>query len=193
MIRVTVDSDNGQNIVFDEKNKLRIFITNKVVKYANKDLTVENVKKFYKTHKEIAKENKEENENEFGYFNTSITIKDFFTRGVENKLINKYLRIPFCVVESYEKSKNVELSDEDFKNIFEFTMKIYKNKLKNKKEFKKLDINIKIEELSDNKINELITKDIKMGEEVMVQGTPTIFVNKVKDSTRQKYETLGKK
>ena len=45
MIRVTVDSDNGQNIVFDEKNKLRIFITNKVVKYANKDLTVENVKK----------------------------------------------------------------------------------------------------------------------------------------------------
>lgn len=147
MIRVTVDSDNGQNIVFDEKNKLRIFITNKVVKYANKDLTVENVKKFYKTHKEIAKENKEENENEFGYFNTSITIKDFFTRGVENKLINKYLRIPFCVVESYEKSKNVELSDEDFKNIFEFTMKIYKNKLKNKKEFKKLDINIKIEEL----------------------------------------------
>ncbi len=58
------------------------------------------------------------------------------------------------------------------------------------KEFK---TNIKIEELSDNKINELITKDIKMGEEVMVQGTPTIFVNKVKDSTRQKYETLGKK
>ena len=93
MIRVTVDSDNGQNIVFDEKNKLRIFITNKVVKYANKDLTVENVKKFYKTHKEIAKENKEENENEFGYFNTSITIKDFFTRGVENKLINKYLNL----------------------------------------------------------------------------------------------------
>ena len=58
------------------------------------------------------------------------------------------------------------------------------------KEFK---TDIKIEELSDNKINELITKDIKMGEEVMVQGTPTIFVNKVKDSTRQKYETLGKK
>ena len=58
------------------------------------------------------------------------------------------------------------------------------------KEFK---TNIKIEELLDSKINELITKDIKMGEEVMVQGTPTIFVNKVKDSTRQKYETLGKK
>ena len=58
------------------------------------------------------------------------------------------------------------------------------------KEFK---TDIKIEELSDNKVNELIAKDMKMGEEVMVQGTPTIFVNKVKDSTRQKYETLGKK
>ncbi|MDD2895578.1 MAG: thioredoxin domain-containing protein [Aliarcobacter sp.] len=58
------------------------------------------------------------------------------------------------------------------------------------KEFK---TNIKIEELSDTKISSLIAKDIKMGEEVMVQGTPTIFVNKVKDSTRQKYETLGKK
>jgi hypothetical protein len=27
----------------------------------------------------------------------------------------------------------------------------------------------------------------------MVQGTPTIFINKVKDSSKQKYETLGKK
>ena len=32
-----------------------------------------------------------------------------------------------------------------------------------------------------------------MGDEVMVAGTPTIFVNKVKDSSKQKYETLGKK
>ena len=33
-----------------------------------------------------------------------------------------------------------------------------------------------------------------MGEDVMVQGTPTVFVNGEKDSSRQKkYETLGKK
>ena len=32
-----------------------------------------------------------------------------------------------------------------------------------------------------------------MGEEVMVQGTPTIFINGVKDTTKLKYETLGKK
>jgi len=31
-----------------------------------------------------------------------------------------------------------------------------------------------------------------MGEEALVQGTPTIFVNGEKDSSRQKYETLGK-
>ena len=58
------------------------------------------------------------------------------------------------------------------------------------KEFK---TNIKLEEISTNEIKALIEKDITMGEEVMVQGTPTIFVNKVKDSTKLKYETLGKK
>ena len=58
------------------------------------------------------------------------------------------------------------------------------------KEFK---INIKVEEISTNEIEALIEKDITMGEEVMVAGTPTIFVNKVKDSTKLKYETLGKK
>lgn len=58
------------------------------------------------------------------------------------------------------------------------------------KEFK---TNIKLEEISTNEIKALIEKDISIGEEVMVQGTPTIFVNKVKDSTKLKYETLGKK
>ena len=58
------------------------------------------------------------------------------------------------------------------------------------KEFK---TNIKVEEISTNEIKALIEKDITMGEEVMVAGTPTIFVNKVKDSTKLKYETLGKK
>ena len=58
------------------------------------------------------------------------------------------------------------------------------------KEFK---TNIKLEEISTNEIKALIEKDISMGEEVMVAGTPTIFVNKVKDSSKLKYETLGKK
>ena len=58
------------------------------------------------------------------------------------------------------------------------------------KEFK---TNIKLEEISTNEIKTLIDKDMTMGEEVLVSGTPTIFINGVKDSTRLKYETLGKK
>ena len=57
------------------------------------------------------------------------------------------------------------------------------------KEFK---TNIKLEEITANDINENLKKDISMGEDVMVQGTPTVFVNGEKDSSRQKYETLGK-
>lgn len=58
------------------------------------------------------------------------------------------------------------------------------------KEFK---TDIKLDELSKAEITKTIDSDIAMAEEVMVQGTPTIFVNKVKDSTRLKYEDLGKK
>ncbi len=58
---------------------------------------------------------------------------------------------------------------------------------------KEYKTNIKLEEISTNEIKALIEKYITMGEEVMVAGTPTIFVNKVKDSSKLKYETLGKK
>ena len=58
------------------------------------------------------------------------------------------------------------------------------------KEFK---TNIKLEEYTDAKIEEAMQKDIAMGEDVMVAGTPTIFINGIKDSSRMKYETLGKK
>lgn len=58
------------------------------------------------------------------------------------------------------------------------------------KEFK---TSIKIEELQSKEVSAVIEKDLAMGDEVMVAGTPTIFVNKVKDSSKQKYETLGKK
>lgn len=58
------------------------------------------------------------------------------------------------------------------------------------KEFK---TNIKLEEISTNEIKTLIEKDISMGEEVMVAGTPTIFINKIKDTTKLGYESLGKK
>lgn len=58
---------------------------------------------------------------------------------------------------------------------------------------KELKTDIKLEEITSKEINETLQKDILMGEDVMVQGTPTIFINGVKDATREKYETLGKK
>ena len=56
-----------------------------------------------------------------------------------------------------------------------------------------LKTSIKLEELTAKNIEDAMQKDISMGEEVLVSGTPTIFINGVKDSSRMKYETLGKK
>ncbi|MFW3375301.1 DsbA family protein [Aliarcobacter butzleri] len=58
---------------------------------------------------------------------------------------------------------------------------------------KELKTNIKLEEIASKDINEKLSKDMSMGEEAMVTGTPTIFVNGVKDTTRELYKTLGKK
>jgi thiol:disulfide interchange protein DsbC len=58
------------------------------------------------------------------------------------------------------------------------------------KEFK---TNIKLEEITAKKVKDSLKMDNQLGEEVMVQGTPTIFVNGVKDAQKTKYETLGKK
>ena len=51
---------------------------------------------------------------------------------------------------------------------------------------KVLGTNITLEEV--NKIS--LEKDIKMGEDMMVQGTPTVYVNGKLDNTRIKYESL---
>jgi protein-disulfide isomerase len=52
--------------------------------------------------------------------------------------------------------------------------------------------NITFNEVMNKEIRERILTDIQMGEEVMVQGTPTIFINGQKDNSKLKYETLGK-
>jgi len=57
------------------------------------------------------------------------------------------------------------------------------------KEFK---TNITLAEIQNKKVQVSVGEDIKLGEEVMVQGTPTIFINGEKDNTREKYLTLGK-
>lgn len=58
------------------------------------------------------------------------------------------------------------------------------------KEFK---IEITKEELNHLDIMNKILDDVKVGEDMMVRGTPTIFVNGEKDNTKLKYETLGNK
>lgn len=51
--------------------------------------------------------------------------------------------------------------------------------------------NITLEEINSQKIKTLVENDILMGDDVMVKGTPTVFVNGEKDNTRLKYEGLG--
>ncbi len=52
--------------------------------------------------------------------------------------------------------------------------------------------NIKLEQIQDKNLDLLVQNDLKMGEEAMVQGTPTVFVNGEKDSGKIKYLDLGK-
>lgn len=53
--------------------------------------------------------------------------------------------------------------------------------------------NFTLEDVSKKQIQDIISKDVKMGEDVMVQGTPTIFVNGIKDTNKTKFEMLGDK
>lgn len=57
---------------------------------------------------------------------------------------------------------------------------------------KEFGTNIKIEELNKKELNDKIAKDISMGDDVMVSGTPTIYVNGVKESPKFNFDTLGK-
>jgi protein-disulfide isomerase len=57
------------------------------------------------------------------------------------------------------------------------------------KEFK---TSFSLKDLEDDKLEKELIYDINMGEEVMVDGTPTIFVNGEQDKTKLKYEQLGK-
>lgn len=56
------------------------------------------------------------------------------------------------------------------------------------KEFK---TSFNLKDLENKKNNDEIQEDIKMAEEVMVNGTPTIFINGKQDKTKLQYEMLG--
>lgn len=52
--------------------------------------------------------------------------------------------------------------------------------------------NITLDEVKNDKIKIEIFNDMQMGDEVMVNSTPTIFVNGKRDRTQKKYKNLGK-
>lgn len=58
---------------------------------------------------------------------------------------------------------------------------------------KEFQTDIKIEELNKKELNAKIEKDIAMGDDVMVSGTPTLFVNGVKETPNFSFDTIGKK
>ncbi|RXK12478.1 disulfide bond formation protein DsbA [Halarcobacter mediterraneus] len=47
-------------------------------------------------------------------------------------------------------------------------------------------------DINSKNISDEIFEDVSMGEEVLVQGTPTIFINGEQDKSKLKYEELGK-
>lgn len=51
---------------------------------------------------------------------------------------------------------------------------------------------ITLNQINHAKIKESISFDMAMAEDVLVQGTPTVFINKKRDNSKLKYETLGK-
>lgn len=57
---------------------------------------------------------------------------------------------------------------------------------------KVLKTNIKLDEIQNKEIQKEIQEDMLMGENVMVEGTPTIFVNGEQDKTKNKYKQLGR-
>lgn len=55
---------------------------------------------------------------------------------------------------------------------------------------KELKLDIKLETLELERYSKNIEKEIQMAERVLVNGTPTIFINGKKDSTREEYKKL---
>ena len=88
--------------------------------------------------------------------------------------------------------KNVELKiyQADFQKDFDSKETNQKKILKSIN--KVLKTNITFDDIKAMDVRQSIVDDMKLGEDVMVEGTPTIFINGIKDNTKLKYETLGK-
>ena len=98
---------------------------------------------------------------------------------------------PVCMVVKKKKKVTLKKSSKLKKRVLSVKKKsIGKNSAKVQVKLKKKSS----ENLVNKKeIQDIISKDVKMGEDVMVQGTPTIFVNGIKDINKTKFEMLGDK
>ena len=56
---------------------------------------------------------------------------------------------------------------------------------------KTFNTNITLAEINSRNIKHEIDTDVKMGEDVMVQGTPTLFVNGINDQDRSLFQSLA--
>lgn len=149
MIRIAIENDSGQYIIFDDDKKLRVLIENAIIKeISGKEENEEGAKFLYIKHIDIAERNKEKEPNNYGYFSSKITIKDFCTRGVRDNIKDVYSRIPFNAVEIYEETKIKTLNDEEFKIYFNKAVEIYENRFKYDEDFKKYPLEFRVKELS---------------------------------------------
>ncbi|WP_419771389.1 MAG: DsbA family protein [Candidatus Marinarcus sp.] len=57
---------------------------------------------------------------------------------------------------------------------------------------KEFSTNITSQEINSTQVSAKISHDISMGDDAMVQGTPTIFVNGELDKTKTKFQEVGK-
>lgn len=90
----------------------------------------------------------------------------------------------------YDKDLELAIYEADFE-------KYFTEQEKNEKKIldainKVLKTKLEIKDIQNPKVNAELAKDIKGGEDLMVPGTPTIYVNGELDRTKKKYETLVK-
>lgn len=89
MIRIVIESESGQYILFDKDEKLRVYITVEAIKAFGNEYTLDEIciKKFYNEyrHKNMAINKKSANKNSHGYYESSLTINNFLDRGVFEK------------------------------------------------------------------------------------------------------------
>ncbi len=96
------------------------------------------------------------------------------------------------IIASQNGKKNIELAvyDISFKEYFDVREKDKRVILET---FNKIfKTNITLKQLENEDIEERLLSDMVMGNGIMVNSTPTIYVNGIKDKTQQKYKTLGK-